>query len=200
MAYFAAMRGTPSRLRGTALVAAGALTLHELRYAVAPPAAEQTAAGHGYLPLAGMACALILAAAFAQLVAVVARARRSGAGECRGLSFGCVWLLSAAALAGIFFAQELLEAALAPARAGGVVGALGAGAWVSAPLAVLLGAIVSLALVGARAVVVAAARRGRRARPARRRTRAREALPRAHRPRRPSLATHLCGRAPPLPA
>ena len=189
------MRGTPSKLRGTALVAAGALTLHELRYVIAPPAAEQAGAGHGYLPLAGVACALILALAFAQLVAVAARARRTGSGEQRGLAFGCVWLLCASALAGIFLAQELLESALVPARVG-----LGAGAWVALPLAVVLGAILSLALVGARAVVVAAARRGRRTRAPRRPGVTRNVLPRAHRPRGPSLATHLCGRAPPLPA
>ena len=191
------MRGTPSRLRGTALVAVGALTLHELRYAIAPPAADQVGAGHGYLPVAGLVCALVLALAFAQLVSVIARARRTGAGDQRGLSFAWLWLLCVLALAGIFFAQELLEGALAPDR--GLAGALGAGAWVSLPLAVVLGAVVSLALVGARAVVVAAARRGRRAGPERRRREARRRLPRAHRPQRPSLATHLCGRAPPLP-
>ena len=194
------MRGTPSRLRGTALVAVGALTLHELRYTVAPPAAEQGAAGHGYLPLASLACALILALAFAQLVAVVARPRRTGGGEPRNLGFGLMWLLCAAALAGIFIAQELLEAALAPARAGGLAGALGAGAWVALPLAATLGAIVAIALIGARAVVAAAVRRGQRARSPRRRGTARCVLPRPHRPRRPSMATHLCGRAPPLPA
>ncbi len=55
------MRGRPSRLRSTALITAGALTLHELRYLVGAPAAERTGAGHGYLPLAGLACALVLA-------------------------------------------------------------------------------------------------------------------------------------------
>lgn len=200
MTYSAGMRGTPSKLRGTALIAAGALTLHELRYVIAAPAAEQAGAGHGYLPLAGLACALVLALAFAQLVSVAARARRTGAGEERGLSFGGIWLLCASALAGIFIAQELLEAALDPGRPGVVAGALGAGAWVCLPLALLIGAIVAFALVAARAVVVAAARRGRRAGPSRRRGQARSILPRAHRPQRPSLATHLYGRAPPLPA
>ena len=189
------MRGGPSRLRSTALITAGALTLHELRYLVGAPAAERTGAGHGYLPLAGLACALVLALAFAQLVVVAARARRTGTGEQPGLSFSRVWLLCACALAGIFVAQELLEAALAPGRPGVLAGAFDAGAWVSVPLAVLLGAIVALTLVGARAVVVAAARRG--ARPPRRRARVRTALPCAHRPRYPSLASHLSGRAPP---
>jgi len=49
----------------------------------------------------------------------------------------------APALAGIFVAQELLEAALAPGRPGVLAGAFDAGAWVSVPLAVLLGAIVA---------------------------------------------------------
>ncbi|MBA3306279.1 MAG: hypothetical protein H0U25_10190 [Thermoleophilaceae bacterium] len=191
------MRGRPSRLRSTALITAGALTLHELRYLVGAPAAERTGAGHGYLPLAGLACALVLALAFAQLVVVAARARRTGTGEQPGLSFSRVWLLCACALAGIFVAQELLEAALAPGRPGVLAGAFDAGAWVSVPLAVLLGAIVALTLVGARAVVVAAARRGRGTRPPRRRARVRTALPCAHRPRHPSLASHLSGRAPP---
>lgn len=200
MTYSAGMRGTPSRLRGTALIAAGALTLHELRYVFAAPTGDQTAAGHGYLPLAGLACALILALAFAQLITAAGRARRTGTAEERRLRFGLIWLLCACALAGIFVAQELLEAAVGPGRPDGLAGALGAGAWVSLPLAGAIGAIVALALVAARAVVGVAARRGRHARPSRRRRRGRAALPRAHRPRRPSLATHLSGRAPPLPA
>jgi len=41
------MRGRPSRLRSTALITAGSLTLHELGYLVGAPAAERTGAGHG---------------------------------------------------------------------------------------------------------------------------------------------------------
>ena len=188
------MRGTPSILRGTALIAAGSLTVHELRYALAPQA--EAGAGHGYLPVAGVAVALVLALAFAHLAVLVGRARSTGSGHPRGLGFGAAWLLSGASLAAIFGVQELLEGALAPGRTGGLEAVLGGGAWVALPLAAAIGAVVALALIGARAVVVAAARRASRRQP-RRLDAARAWLAPAHRPRRPALASHLSGRAPP---
>jgi hypothetical protein len=191
------MRGTPSTLRGTALIAAGALTLHELRYLVAP---AEGAGGHGYLPFAGLAVAVVLALAFAQLTRRVARARRTGTGDSRGLGFGLAWLLSTISLAAIFLVQELLEGALADGRAGGLEAVAAGGTWMALPLAVAVGAIVALALIAARAVVVAAARRSPHRRPRRECDAARPKSRRAHRPSRPSLATHLSGRAPPLAA
>ena len=189
------MRGTQSILRGTALIATGALTVHELLYSLAPQAATEV--GHGYLPLVGIAAALVLAVAFARLAALAARARRTGRGEPGGLGFTGAWLLSSVALASIFGAQELLEGMLSPARTGGVAALLADGAWTAVPLAVGVGAIVALALMGARAVVAAAARRTS-GRHTRRPTCPRPALTGAHSPRRPALATHLSGRAPPL--
>lgn len=200
MAYSAWMRGTPSTLRGTALIAAGALTLHELRYLLVSPGAAEGAGGHGYLPFAGFAVAVVLALAFAQLTTCVARARRTGTGARRGLGFGLAWLLSTMSLAAIFLVQELLEGAPADGRAGSLEAVTAGGAWVALPLAAALGAIVALALVAARAVVMAAARGSPCRRPRRRRDSARPTLRRAHRSSRPSLASHLSGRAPPLAA
>lgn len=155
------------------------------------------AAGHAYLPLAGVAVTAMLAAASAQLLAMVARARATGSADDGRLGFGSTWLLAAAAIAFTFTGQELLEGQLAPGRADGLAAVAADGGWVAYPLAVAGGALVSLGLHGARAALVAAARRMPRER-AERARRARLDLPRGHRPRAGALALHLAGRAPPL--
>ena len=157
------------------------MALHQLRWMPAPEASEPS---HGYIPFAGALAGLLVAVAASQLLRRVAEARRTGRGEGAGLSFRTAWPLAAVALLAIFSVQELLEGALfAP------------GFWLGAPLAVLFGALVALALAGARAVVTAAARRFiRRSRaPVVPRPATRLAPPRG------ILATHLAGRAPPVP-
>jgi hypothetical protein len=185
--------GVTSRLRVTALIAAAALALHQLRYL---PAGDHggSAAGHSYLPFAGLAAALLLAAAGAQLVRVIAR-RRAGAAA-RELPFRLAWPLAALALFTTFAGQELLEGMLANGRAEGLPAVFGAGGWVAVPLAVALGALVAAALAGARAVVRAAAAR-RAPLAARRAPRLGRALSRAAAPARGLIAAHLAGRAPP---
>lgn len=183
-------------LRSTALVAAGAFALHELRYLVGyPVSSEQTLAaqGHGYLSILGPLVVLIVGLAAGQLVASVAR----GSGRrARGTGFARIWLRATAALLSIYVVQEWLEGSLTAGHPDGLAGVFGAGGWSAFVLAVAIGAVIALAL---REVDGAIVLPSRRALPA-----GRARLQPHHRPARadlPSagiLARNLAGRAPPL--
>ncbi len=186
-----------SKLRTAAAIAAASLAVHEGRFLIAEHGAGGEPGGHAYLPLAGLAVALLLAGASAQLLVMIARARATGRGAEARLGFCSAWVLAALAIAAIFTAQELLEGILAPGRADGLAAVVGNGGWVAYPLALAAGAVAALGLERARAAVASAALRTRRVLPGRAVTR-RLALPSAHRPRAGALALHLAGRAPPL--
>jgi hypothetical protein len=175
----------------------GALVVHELRYRLAFGGDVQSAlaeSGRGHMTFVTPVVALVAMLAVATLVqrlagaAAPARTRRKH-----------IWLAMAAALFGIFCAQEVLEGLLATGHPGGIDGIVGDGGWLAAPLALAVAAIglgfVKLAARAAsmRGVATALVRLLR--------------LPAAQvsflrpasRPRAP-LARHLAGRAPPLPA
>lgn len=186
-------------LRFASLVAAGAMAVHELRYLIGGHGAAPESAGHAYLPLAGLGAALLVAAACAQLLALVVGARRTGRREPDALGFVAAWLVASLSIAAVFVAQELLEGLIAGDRATGLATVLGSGGWVALPAAAAVGALVAVALAGARAVVAAAARgSARRSQPAPRPP-LRRPLARGHRRVTDVLATNLAGRAPPLP-
>jgi hypothetical protein len=186
------MLASRSRLRGPALTAAAALTLHQLRYLLAPDG-HVYAAEHAYIPFAVMLAMFLTALAGAELGVRVAQARDDGTGEGEPRPLWQAWLATAAALVAIFVGQELLEALLAGAPAQDPLA--GGGLW-ALPLALVLAGLVALALHLAGVAVRAAARRrsGHRPRPA-------PALRLTWRPgRAPAsvLARNLAGRAPPL--
>jgi len=194
------MGRSPSTLRTAALIAGGALSVHELRFLLAPAgAAESFSAGHGYLPMAGFVVAVALAAALAHLAAVAGRAIQTCRHEPGGSGFAATWLAVTLAIAAVFLAQELVEAALTGRASQGLVAVLGSGGWVALPLAVAVGALVALALAGARAAVAAAARRAERGALANNDAdRIAFGLQLGHPPAFAALAGHLSGRAPPL--
>lgn len=148
MSYWPRMALRPHALRHAALVAAGALALHELRYRVGyghEADAAVSAQGHGYLSwVAAVAVALALAVACAFALALV---RRSGAGSPRGLARS--WLGASSALAAIYGFQELLEGALVSGHPAGVAGLVGHGGWTAALFALALGGLIALAARGA---------------------------------------------------
>ncbi|MGH3992139.1 MAG: hypothetical protein ACRDSN_06690, partial [Pseudonocardiaceae bacterium] len=151
------MASGASRLRTAALFATGAVAVHELRYLAGGSAADP-GAGHGYLPVAGLLSTVLLGVACAQLVAVVERARRTGAagtpaGAREPLGLSATWLLAALGLALIFVAQELLEGLLAGGSGADLGGILADGGWVALPVSVAIGALLALALAGARSAV-----------------------------------------------
>jgi hypothetical protein len=183
-----------------ALLLAGALGVHELRYLLAFGGGAESALahdGHGYLmllmPLLATLSALGLAAGLVH--AAAAPAVRSAT----LVRFGRLWPAASAALLAIYVGQELLEGLLAPGHPSGWAGAFGSGGWVAVPLAFAFGAVVALALRVARAV---------RAAPPLRIAAVRLELPTAPAhaaapplaPRRSGrlLAEHLAGRAPPV--
>src|SRR5215210_484046 len=81
--HTAAAMGNPRYgLRAAAPLGCAALGLHELRYLIAyggQSGDELARQGHAYLPFVTVAAATLLALACAQLLAVLSRARRSGA-------------------------------------------------------------------------------------------------------------------------
>ena len=189
-----------STLRTAGLVVSGAVAVHELRY-LAAGSATDAGAGHGYVPVAGLLSTVLLGLACGQLAAVVERARRTGSpgrrsGARTQAGFLAGWLLATFALALIFVAQELLEGALAGGREAGLGAVVAGGGWMALPISAAVGALLALALVGARRAVEAAVRGARRAAP-RRRSLRRARLASGHRPAGAPLARHLAGRAPP---
>lgn len=188
--------------RTAALLAAGVLAVHELRYLAGYGEyadAASVAGAHEYLSVAGPLVAAVLAAACGRFVAVLLNARRTGRSEARRPRLATAWAAASSILAAAYVGQESLEALLHPGHPGGLASVLGEGGWTALVLAVAVGALIALLLRGASAAIVLAARR-RRARPRswplRGEGRPRPALSSASAP----LARHLAGRAPPRPS
>lgn len=194
------MAGRIPALRAAAVMTAAALGVHELRYLIGyggDAGATLAAQGHGYLALAGVGTAALLAAAMAGLLAAMARAHRTGERDGEGLPFGVLWLSASIGLVLIYCGQELLEGVLSPGHPVGLAGVIAAGGWTAFPLSLALGLVATLLLRGADAAIAAVARRRAAPAPAARAARA----PRPHRsalaPPASVLALNLAGRAPP---
>jgi hypothetical protein len=160
------------RIRAGALIAVGALGVHDLRYLLAyhgHASQELAVQGHAYLRLATPAIAGLLVLAAAAFAARVMRAYASGdGGEPRLLpSTPRLWALASALLIGVYSTQEWMEGLLSEGHAGGIGAPFSHGGWLALPLALLIGFLIALALRGAATAIAAAAARGRaRLRPA----------------------------------
>jgi hypothetical protein len=189
------------KLRTVALLAAGAILVHELRYLAAyggnasQALAEQ---GHSYTPLLEAFASLLLVCALGRFAVSLARARRGGVAEARPASFTHLWARASAALAAVYTLQEGFEGAFAPGHPSGLIGVFGHGGWTALIFSVAVGAAIALLTRLAHgALELAAARAGGAPR------RAAAALsswavcdPRS--PRRLDVLAHnLAGRAPP---
>jgi hypothetical protein len=133
-------------LRASALLAAGTLAVHELRYLIGygDPAAV---GGHGYLTLAAPLVAILLAVSCGVWLARIGRVTGAPA---RTLT----WLGASATLLCAYAVQEIVEGLAST----GHPGLLGHGGWIAAPIALAVGAVVTLMLRGVRAADRAAAR------------------------------------------
>jgi hypothetical protein len=190
-------------LRRAALIAAGALVVHELRYRVGyggDAGAVATEHGHAYLSWAwGSVIALVVAAACGFVFSLVVEFRRLYGPAPRTVEGGFTrsWLSMSAALAVIYSLQELAEGWLAHGHPVGLEGVAGHAGWSAYLLALAIGALVALALRGAREAIALAARPRAAVVP----PRPSLVLPRpvvALAPPRPAvLALNLAGRAPP---
>ncbi len=133
-----ARQATDARL--VALIALGALALHQLRYALAhgPEAGAALAReGHAYLELAAGPVLTLALAAIA--VSVVRRAWSGAARKLPSVPRTYVWIT--ASLLVVFSVQELAEGALFEGHASGIAGLVGSGGWLALPLAAVIGAL-----------------------------------------------------------
>jgi hypothetical protein len=141
------------RFRAAALIAAGALAVHELRYLLAygdRSGAEVAAQGHAYLASVTTVAAAALVVIVATFIARLANgARPEGAGSIP--SARRLWATATIAVLAIFVLQESVEGLLASGHPAGLVGVLGHGGWLAVPLAAAIGALIVLALRGAAA-------------------------------------------------
>jgi len=179
-----------------ALLAPGALGVHELRYLFAYGGDAQRTLdhqGHAYLAALTPLVSLLLAGALARLLVGLASGRR---GRPRG-SWRRLWAAATGALVAIYCCQELLEGSLSAGHPGGLAGVFGHGGWLAFPLAVVAGLLVGVALRLGEELTVAAVAAPR---PALRRPAIRVPAPATGEwvVTAPVLARHLAGRAPPL--
>ena len=134
------MRGRSQSVRAIALLGAGAVAIHQLRYAIAyGDGAPQALAAHNhaYMSLALPAVATVFVVALSALLIRVARGQ--AAGRRRRMPLPTLALCCALALGTIYGVQETLEGA----------GALAGGGWIGFALAFPAGSLVAVALRGA---------------------------------------------------
>lgn len=140
-----AVSGRTHPLRALALLGAGAVAIHQLRYAIAYGDAaphELAVHNHAYFDLALPAVATAFVVALAAVLIRIARGRAATPG--RRTSLTALWLCCALALGTIYGVQETLEGA----------GALAGGGWIGFALAFPAGLLVALAIRGADAAQV----------------------------------------------
>jgi hypothetical protein len=183
-------------LRRTALLIGGAFAVHQLRFVVSyghDARRVLSEAGHEYLPFAGAAAAMLLLLATVLFGRSLARGGRGATREPRAATFRRLWLENAITLVAIYVTQEGLEGALAPGHP-----IWAHGGWTVVPLAVVVGAITALLVVGAEKAIAAVARRA--AHPAAEDWslgRAATSVVSVVRVELDAVARHLAGRAPP---
>jgi hypothetical protein len=185
-----------------ALLAAGSLLVHELRYVAGYGSGYRQALaeqGHSYTAwLEALAMGLIALSAlrFAILLGSASRAARP---RTRPPRLGRLWLGAAGGLAVIYTLQEGLEGAFAPGHPSGLLGVYGHSGWTALLFSLLVGGLIALITrLAHEAIEFVAARTTRRPR---QRASARplhcgRSTVLVHRPE--VLALNMAGRAPPL--
>ena len=156
------------RIRAGALIAVGALGVHDLRYLLAygdRTGQELALTGHAYLRfVTPVVAGLIVLAA----VAFAARLARAYAGEREdGRSVPStrqMWALTSSLLIVVFACQEWTEGLVSEGHPGGFTAPFSHGGLLAIPLALAIGLLIALALRGASAAIAVAARRSARLR------------------------------------
>ena len=184
-------------LRAVALLAGGALALHESSYWLTDGTSAVGAHAHSYMPLAAGLVTVVLLLACASFARTVVYAHRGIEDEGEPPAFRVLWPLLAFALLAVFSLQEWVEGWVTPGHPAGlghIAGHVGPGGF---GLAVGLAALTALMLRGARSAVAAIARRHTTSPPRRAPLRSPARQP-FFASRLDVLAAHLAGRAPPL--
>jgi hypothetical protein len=183
-------------LRAVALLAVGALSLHELSYWL-DGVSGMGGHSHSYMPLAAGLVTVLLLLACASFARTLVHAMRGIEDEGHPPPFRTLWPLLTAALLAVFSLQEWTEAWVTPGHPSGVghvishIGLDGVG------IATAIAAVIALLLRGARSAVAAIARRHSAPRARRAPLRTPPMRP-FFAPRINVLAGNLAGRAPPL--
>lgn len=185
-------------IRGAALLAVGALSLHELRYWVIDGTAAMSGHGHSYMPLAvGLVTVLLLLAclSFGRTLVLAGRGIEDTG---HPPPFRVLWPLLSAALLSVFFLQEWSEGWSTPGHPtsmGHVAGHIG---WAGVGFAVVIAAVIALLVRGADSTARAIARRHSALRQRRIAPAGTPPLTSFIPPRLDVLAGNLAGRAPPF--
>jgi hypothetical protein len=190
-------------IRAVALLGAGSVMVHELRYVAGygshagQALAEQ---GHGYMPLIEALAIVMIAVSLIRFGHSVAKAHRGVLDEDVPPGFGHVWLLASAALVLVYTFQEGFEGTFDAGHPAGLIGIFGHGGWTALIFSMLIGAVIAALTRVAYQAIELVARKAARRRPrptARASWAAREAPPQGR--RLDVLAWNLAGRAPPAP-
>lgn len=134
------------KLRAASLLAAGAVFVHELRYAAAyGGSAGQALAvqGHSYLPLVESLVALLVLFAVARFALTTFRARDGVVTEATPPPFARLWTGASIALATLYTLQEGFEGAFAPGHPSGLIGVYGHGGWTALIFSLAVGAVIA---------------------------------------------------------
>lgn len=168
------LRGRPRRSAGfasaaqVALLPAGALAVHQLRYMLAfggHASAVLRETGHSYLHSVVPWIVLLLAVVVGLFLRSLGRAFAGHVSLPRyGISVLGMWLACTSALVAIFVCQEFLEGLFALGHPAGWAGIFGYGGWWSIPAAMCVGLVLAVILHGARWLLAGVASRAARAR------------------------------------
>lgn len=183
------------RFRAFALLAFGAMAVHQLRYAIAG-SDTAVAAAHAYLHAAVPGVVILALLAGGHLLARLRHARTSRAAEPATWGLRRLWPAATLVLVLAYLMQEWTEAG-AVGSPNALLAPVAHGGWVAVALAIVAGGVIALLLRGAGAVLAWAARGGAlRSHPARP-SRAIRPPARLHGATANPLASYLAGRAPP---
>jgi hypothetical protein len=153
------------RLAPLALMPAGGLAVHQLRYWLAfggHAGAQLQRQGHSYLHSLVPWIVLLVAVAAGLFLRAVGRAFRGHSSLRRyTASFAALWLLCTGCLVFIYVAQELLEGLFVTGHPGAMAGIFAYGGWWAIPAALGVGLVLAATLHGARRVIETIAGRTR---------------------------------------
>jgi hypothetical protein len=153
------------KLRTVALLAAGSVLVHELRY-VAGYGSNAGAAlaeqGHSYMPWIEALATVLIVASLTRFVLALVRASCGAAPVRPAPRFQHLWLASSIALAAIYTVQEGFEGTFAPGHPAGLVGVYGHGGWTALLFSVVVGALIAAVTMLAHHAVRLVARRAER--------------------------------------
>src|SRR4051794_36486902 len=133
-------------LRWVALVAAGSLVVHELRFALEYGSSTGHVLayqGHSYLPFAEALVAVLWICTCARFAVSLMRGGTDEAGRAIP-SLRSLWASASATLIAVYTLQEAIEGAVSATHPSGLIGIYGHGGWSAVVISAVVGAAVAL--------------------------------------------------------